>query len=72
MTPIQPQPPVPEKHEPSKSGYGHPPNTSGRTRPQGGDNAIGPDDENHGTTREPPHDPQRDPRAQEERGKPRR
>ena len=46
----KPQPePVPEHLEPSKSGYGHAPNTSGSTAPQGGGNPIGPDEENAGT-----------------------
>jgi hypothetical protein len=49
---MKPQPPVPEHQQPSKSGYGHPPNTEGRTTPQGGTNAIGPEDEDAGTARE--------------------
>ena len=47
---MKPQPPVPEHKEPSKGGYGHPPSTKGHVAPQRGSNAIGPDDEDAGTS----------------------
>ena len=49
---MKPQPPVPDSRVPSKSGYGHSPSTDGRVTPQGGGNAIGPDDGDAGTSSE--------------------
>ena len=47
---MKPQTPVAEHKEPSKSGYGHAPSNEGHVVPQRGGNAIGPDDENAGTS----------------------